>query len=115
MIILEGYDHISLTVGDLARSIAFYKDVFGFDILDQSSEFAKIQAGEIVIMLQVGEVAAQPAGNYVCFRIDEQDFDDYLEELEEAKIRFEENSAGEDGPRMAMIMDPDGNRIIFAC
>lgn len=68
-----GIDHVSIQVTDLARSIAFYRDIFGLTILDQDEENAIVRMGtsEIIVSLH----AKEPTGIVDHFAIAIEGFD----------------------------------------
>src|SRR5579862_1214563 len=46
-------DHISIQVSDLARSVAFYENIFGLKVLgeDKPNEIARLGSGKIIVSL----------------------------------------------------------------
>jgi catechol 2,3-dioxygenase-like lactoylglutathione lyase family enzyme len=112
MIIIENIDHISFPVSDMDRSIEFYREVFGFDVVEHmsGSPDALLQVGDIRLRLQLDK-NAKGEGGYVAFYVDEEDFEDALDEIEENGI--ETLSAAEEyrGGKRIVVLDPDGNKI----
>jgi len=45
---------IALGVSDLSKSVAFYRDMAGFDLQNQFESFAFLSAGPIMVMLNSG-------------------------------------------------------------
>jgi predicted enzyme related to lactoylglutathione lyase len=115
MIIIEKMYNISLSVSDIEKSITFYKDILGFDIVEKQSgsDEAILQMGEIV--LRLCQISSLPElmriENYVTFYVDDDDFDDALEEIEENKIDIIYGPENIRNGRNVIITDIDGNRI----
>jgi metallothiol transferase len=111
MIIIENIDHICFSVTDMERSIEFYREIFGFDVIEHlsGSPEALLQVGDIRLRLENGK---NPAGEgYVAFYVDEEDFEDALEEIEEAGIDVVAGPDEYRGGKRVVATDPDGNKI----
>jgi metallothiol transferase len=111
MIIIENIDHICFSVTDMERSIEFYRETFGFDVIEHlsGSPEALLQVGDIRLRL---ETSKNPAGDsYVAFYVDEEDFEDALEEIEEAGIEVVSGPEEYRGGKRIVTADPDGNKI----
>jgi metallothiol transferase len=112
MIIIESIDHICFSVSDMERSIEFYREIFGFDVVEHmsGSPDALLQVGDIRLRLQKGKDASASEG-YVAFYVDEEDFEDALEEIEEAGIETVAGPEDYRGGKRVITVDPDGNHI----
>lgn len=125
---VTGLDHLVLTVGDIARTVAFYSDVLGmvaqeFPVADGTCRWA-LTFGSQKINLHPADApfdpkAAQPtAGSAnLCFLSDEPlagwqaHFAAFGIPLEEGPVA----RTGATGPIMSLyIRDPDGNLIEVA-
>jgi predicted enzyme related to lactoylglutathione lyase len=51
-------DELRLTVGDLAASVSFYRDVLGLELLDQAKRRARFATGTVRLALEHDKVAA---------------------------------------------------------
>ncbi len=114
MIVIESVNHIGITVSNLNNSINFYKELFDFEIADKSTEgqvFLKM--GDIVLCLyEVGGYKNQEGiKNRICFYVDEEDFDDALDELEESEIEIVYGPENLRNGRSVVFLDPDRNQI----
>ena len=114
MIVIENLDHIGLCVSNLDRAIEFYKELFGFDVVEKitNSHEAFVRVGDIVICIK--EVDGYKAGaskNYVTFYVDEEDFEDAVEELAENDIEIVQGPENIRGGKTLVFADPDGNLI----
>lgn len=118
MIVIENINNVGLTVSNLEKSIAFYKDLFDFDLIEKLSNAgtAYLKIGEIILALteQEGYSCTVESGYAVSFFVDEGDFDDAYDELEEQKIPVVYGPENVRGGRSLIFTDLDGNRIELA-
>ncbi|MDR3237589.1 MAG: VOC family protein [Spirochaetia bacterium] len=117
MIIIESINTVGLTVSDLEKSIAFYKDLFDFDLIEKLSNAgtAYLKIGEMVLALTENKsFSAHDSGCVVSFFVDEGDFDDAAEELEELQIPIVYGPENIRSGQLLVFTDPDGNRIELA-
>lgn len=112
MIIIENIDHISLAVSDIEASIEFYRETFGFDLTEHvsGSPEAVLQVGEIRLRLSSDDKVAKNNG-YVAFYVDDDDFEDAVEEIEESGLTVISGPENVRNGKKIVITDPDGNRI----
>ena len=114
MIVIESINHIGITVSDLNASINFYKDLFDFEVADKSTEGqAYLKMGDIILSLyEVKDYKNQDnVKNRVSFYVDEEDFDDALDELEESGIEIIYGPENIRNGRSVVFLDPDRNQI----
>ncbi|HOO72108.1 MAG TPA: VOC family protein [Spirochaetota bacterium] len=114
MIVIESINHIGITVSDLNASINFYKELFDFEVTDKSTEGqAYLKMGDIILSLyEVEDYKNQDnAKNRVSFYVDEEDFDDALDELEESGIEIIYGPENIRNGRSVVFLDPDRNHI----
>ena len=71
---------------------------------------AVLQVGEIRLRLVSGDKGEKGSG-YVAFYVDEEDFEDALEEVDEAELEVVSGPESIKGGKRIIIADPDGNRI----
>ena len=120
-------DHVGLATPDLERSIAFYRDVLGFQFssrrrLGDGREQAVFRIGKSLLVLFDG-----PAGHYIekartprsgmhhlAFALESREYDSLLERCKTAGVRimFQSVNQGARGMGLATYFyDPDGNDI----
>ncbi len=115
MIVIEGINYIGLTVSDLEVSTKFYRDLFDFDVVDKMSGAGQafLRMGEMLIALNEEEGFKSPenSGYAISFFVDEEDFDDALEELEDNEINIVHGPENIRNGQTVVFIDPDGNKI----
>ncbi len=115
MIVIESIDHIGLSVSNLESSIEFYKELFDFEVVEKmsNSREAFIKVGEIVIgLFEVEGYASQKSTkNHISLYIDEEDFDDAVDELREKEIPIVFGPENIRNGKSVVFLDPDGNQI----
>ena len=117
----QGLDHVALTVSDLERSTAFYRDVIGLEsrydelhvpmfMLAEGSGLALFPAEVLPGNGGSGEADIRVA--HVAFRVDREEFDRARAELSEAGIepRFEDHG----NVHSLYFTDPDGHKLELA-
>lgn len=113
---MAALDHIGIYVEDLARSIDFYGDVFGFQVartMETSTSkiaFLDIGGGLLELIQRPGAPGEAPEGPWchVAFEVD--DYDSMESRLEEMGLELRKVTLG-DGSRIAFFKDPDGHDI----
>jgi uncharacterized glyoxalase superfamily protein PhnB len=110
-----------LYVRDLKRSIAFYCDRLGFQLVDKAESGSKIFWCRLVrqscsLMLQQAESEDEPAthrGRGVLFYFVCQDADRIHAELTERGLSLPPPETAYYGMRQVHVPDPDGYRLCF--
>ena len=119
-------DHIAITVQDLERSVAFYRDLLGFDVLGQRL----LDDGSITLVflrskgacLELFEYRGQDAhtatdvpnttGGYKHVALQTDDVDALAAKLKAAGVPFHLDPLdATGGVRLAFFRDPDGNEL----
>lgn len=115
MIVIENFDHFGITVSELDRAIEFYKDLFDFEVVERISNAkqAFIKVGDIVMGLNEVDGYENPKGtkNIISFYIDEEDFEDAVEELRDKEIPIIYGPENIRKGQSVIFLDPDGNQI----
>jgi metallothiol transferase len=115
MIVIESVNYIGITVSDLERGVNFYKDLFDFDTVDNISTAGQafLKMGDIMLALEEveGYKAVDDMGASVSFYVDEEDFDDAVDELKESDIEIVSGPENLRKGQRVVFLDPDGNRI----
>lgn len=115
MIVIESLNHIGITVSELDRSVKFYKDFFDFDVIENISNSGQafLKMGDILLSLvEVKGFKNSPdSRSCISFYVDEEDFDDAVDELEESEIAILYGPENIRKGRRVVFADPDGNHV----
>ena len=109
--------HVAYPVADLDRSIAFYCDGLGFQLVGRDGEAAFVSLGKrgftIELIARPGDEAADPhrAPDHVAF--ESIDLDAYRETLIAAGFSVPPIQVFDGGMKRFALADPDGVRLDF--
>ncbi|WP_058367503.1 VOC family protein [Haloparvum sedimenti] len=127
--------HVGVTVSNLDRAVAFYRDELGLDVLSEfsvggegfadavdvpgaSAEFAHLDAGDVRLELVAYGPSGEPRGDSALNRpgathvgLSVPDVDAAYDELSEAVETLSEPRTTESGTRICFLRDPDGNLV----
>jgi len=115
MIVIESVNYIGITVSDLEKGVRFYKDLFDFDVVENISNSGQafLKMGDI--MLALTEVAGYrnsgDSGPTVSFYVDEEDFEDAVDELKDGEIEIVSGPENLRKGQIVVFLDPDRNKI----
>ena len=104
--------HVHLTVADLDRALAFYRDVLGFEevFVDFDDGWSRLKHGGMEIALAEGE----PGESTGVAHVDVEDVKADAERLREAGVEVGVVFELHGQIRLVDVFDPDGNRIQLA-
>ena len=121
------YDHVALASTDPDRSVAFYRDVMGFQLssrklLDDGREQAVFHIGDGILVVfhhednrYVGKIKKPRSGmHHLAFGMNAPEFDAILDRCKAGGVtvrRLEYNSGAKGLGFAAYFYDPDGNEI----
>ena len=116
---IKGLAHVCFVVGDLERSLSFYRDKLGlapaFDFVNDQGERFGIYlhaGGRGFLELFVGKLDQRAAGQayqHLCLEVD--DLPATVAAIRLAGVEVSEPKTGSDRSVQAWLSDPDGNRI----
>lgn len=136
---IQGIHHTALSTGDLERSLRFYRDVLGFEVVmdhrwprgtpnmdrtmdlpDTAARCVLLRAANAMIEIFEYESPSPEPGDpnrplcdhgitHLCLEVD--DIDAEYARLVEAGMRFHAPPVQNDGAKMTYGRDPDGNAI----
>jgi catechol 2,3-dioxygenase-like lactoylglutathione lyase family enzyme len=111
--VITGLNHLTLSVRDLARSIAFYRDMLGLRLHARWDRGAYLSAGDLWLCLsldgQGSAVLASPAYTHYAFSISPEDFAAFAARLSAAGVpEWQQNRSAGDS---LYFLDPDGHRL----
>ncbi len=113
MIVIESINYLGLTVSNLEMSTKFYRDLFDFEVIDNSAKQAIIREGDIIITLYEVEnfKNQENSKNRVSFILDEDDFEDAIDELKTKNIPIIFGPENIRKGQSVVFLDPDANQI----
>jgi len=109
-------NHIGVYVKDLDRSTKFYKDLFGFPVVNRfTSGEAKIVmldigGGLLELIQRPGSPVTPPQGNWSHVALHEPDFDKRVMRLEKMGLELRKVTR-DNGEKLCFFKDPDGHMI----
>jgi len=108
----RGINHLTLAVSKLERSIVFYTEVLGLELVARWTRGAYLLAGDDWICLSLdAEMPVPPRVGYThaAFTVDEADMADYLQRVEVCGVRvWRQNQSEGDS---LYLLDPDGHQL----
>ncbi|MEO5989943.1 MAG: VOC family protein [Candidatus Eisenbacteria bacterium] len=119
----------ALYVTDMARAVAFYRDVLGLFAMGGNERLTPIDAGEGTVLLLFRQGASAdgidyPGGRipahdgtgpvHMAFAIDDDAFDAWKARLADHGVAIEVVNHWDRGGRSAYLRDPDGHSIELA-
>jgi methylmalonyl-CoA/ethylmalonyl-CoA epimerase len=111
---LSSIGQVAITVRDIPRATAFYRDTLGLPFLFQAPGLAFFQAGEVRLMLGLPENDVQKFSSIVYFRV--EDIESGYHELKARGVEFtHEPRLIHRGQKadlwLASFFDPDRNTL----
>jgi catechol 2,3-dioxygenase-like lactoylglutathione lyase family enzyme len=120
---IERLDHVAIRVGDLARALAFYRDLLGFRVLgqidvpgsDPPRTLTHLDTGRASLVLVSEQGGPPPSGErdhafYLALRV--SGLDDIVARLSQAGVTLRSAPVSTPyGVRLAVIADPDGTLV----
>ena len=114
--------HVVFYVRDLERSLAFYRDLVGFQEVGRTfgGQAAALTSGRThheLLLIEVGEAPPAPAGRHLGLYHVGIKIGDSLEELRKAKAELEQAGVAITGmsdhtvSQSLYLADPDGNEV----
>ena len=115
-------DYVMITVSNMARSVAFYKDKLGLPMKFGTPEWTEFQTGTTVLALhgggQASETPRDPNAHYagscsIGFNVENLDL--AYEQLQAKGVTFVQAPTAREGEgiKLAIAVDPDGLPISF--
>lgn len=111
---LTGLNHLTLSVRELERSIAFYRDTLALRLHARWDRGAYLSAGDLWLCLSLDGQAdsatlASPTYTHYAFSISPADFAPFAARLRAAHVsEWQRNSSAGDS---LYFLDPDGHRL----
>jgi catechol 2,3-dioxygenase-like lactoylglutathione lyase family enzyme len=110
------FEGVSLPVSDVARSVAFYRDMVGLTVEQSRPAFALLRLGEVTLGLlrtRLDDASRDMRGSiHVEFTTD--DLDALYAEMQARGVSFHEPPHDAPWERAMATYDPDGYKVEFA-
>ncbi len=109
---IRGLNHLTLAVRDVGRSVAFYRDVLGFDVATTWPDGAYLSAGSLWLCLsQDPETRSAPHPDYthVAFDVAAEDFAAAAGRIRDAGATLWKDNRSEG--ESLYFLDPDGHKL----
>jgi metallothiol transferase len=113
---VKGFNHVTIAVSDLQRSLSYYKDCLQMKLVHLGRTDAYLEWGTAWICL-VEKKHAKPLEadrigvDHVAFSIDEADFDAAVTSLTAAGVTIVRGPVERGLGRAVNFLDPDGNQL----
>lgn len=104
---VEQLNHVTVFVKDVQKSVAFYQDMFGMQVLTHQAPGVNLRAG--AGFLGIYPAQGEPNINHVCFGIDNFDAETVLKKLTDAGVKGRIRVRGD--TQELYFTDPDGLSI----
>jgi predicted enzyme related to lactoylglutathione lyase len=112
---IEGIGFVGIPVTDLKRARAFYEDVLGLKISDEmmGGKWIEYAVGEETLAIaNISETwAPSDQGAGPAFEV--ENFDDAIKRLKDRHVRFAAEPFETPCCHMAVVQDPDGNKLMI--
>jgi catechol 2,3-dioxygenase-like lactoylglutathione lyase family enzyme len=109
---VTGFNHLTLRISDLERSLSFYTDVLGMRLVHRGRTDAYLEWGCAWICLLEREKADLPSAgagmDHVAFSISDEDFWNAVETLRKNGVSFVREPVERGGGLSVQFRDPDG-------
>lgn len=114
---ISGLEFLFLEVNNLDESVAFYRDLLGFEVSKHTPEseppLATVEAGDLKISLAQHLETMLKRGRGVSFFIGVSDVDEYYEQLRAKGAEVYPPADEGWGGRFITLQDPDKYRLFF--
>ena len=112
---IKGIGFVGVPVTDLKRARAFYEDVLGLKISDEMMGGKWIEYGVSDDALAIANVSDTwtPSDQGTGAALEVEDFDEAIGRLKDRQIRFAAEPFETPCCHMAVIQDPDGNKLMI--
>jgi catechol 2,3-dioxygenase-like lactoylglutathione lyase family enzyme len=129
MLAVNGIVETALHVEDVARSAAFYRNLFGFEVMVADDRLCAMNAGgrDVLLLFRKGgtsEAVVMPGGVipphggdghlHFAFAVNAADLQAWVDKLAEAGVPIESAVEWERGGKSLYFRDPDGHLVELA-
>jgi len=106
---------IGIPVTDISRARKFYEEVLGLAVADEMMDGKWIEYAVGDNTLAIANVGEQwtPSDQGTGAALEVEDFDEAIKHLKDQKVRFAAEPFETPCCHMAVVQDPDGNKLII--
>jgi len=112
---IKGIGFVGVPVTDLKRARAFYEDVLGLKISDEmmGGKWIEYGVGDDTLAIVNVSDAWTPSDQGTGAALEVEDFDEAISRLKDRQVRFAAEPFETPCCHMAVIQDPDGNKLMI--
>jgi predicted enzyme related to lactoylglutathione lyase len=112
---IEGIGFVGIPVTDLKRARAFYEDVLGLKISEEmmGGKWIEYAVGEETLAIANISDTWKPSDQGAGPAFEVENFDDAIKRLKDRHVRFAAEPFETPCCHMAIIQDPDGNKLMI--
>ena len=112
---IEGIGFVGIPVTDLKRARAFYEDVLGLPVSDEmmGGKWIEYAVGEETLAIANISDTWKPSDQGAGPAFEVENFDDAIKRLKDRHVRFAAEPFETPCCNMAIIQDPDGNKLMI--
>ncbi len=110
------FNHVLIYVLDVQRAMRFYRDLLGFQVVEEQGDYARLRSpkGNSTLALHKlsGNVTSVPSHEGVRLYFEVKDLDDFCKQLASEGVKIDQMPADMPwGWRHAYLRDPDGHEL----
>ena len=106
---------VAIPVTDIPRARKFYEDVLGLKLSDEmmSGKWIEYAVGNDTLSIANVSDAWKPSDQGTGAALEVEDFDEAIRRLKDRQVRFAAEPFETPCCHMAVVQDPDGNKLII--
>lgn len=106
---------VAIPVTDIPRARKFYEEVLGLRVSDEmmGGKWVEYAVGENTLAIANVSDTWRPSDQGTGAALEVEDFDDAIKRLKERHVHFAAESFETPCCHMAVVQDPDGNKLII--
>ena len=112
---VKGIGFVAIPVSDISRARKFYEDVLGLKVSEEmmSGRWIEYTVGKETLAIANVSDAWTPSDQGTGAALEVEDFDDAIKRLKDRQVRFAADPFETPCCHMAVVQDPDGNKLII--
>ncbi len=106
---------VAIPVTDIPRARKFYEEVLGLKVSDEmmGGRWIEYAVGEETLAMANVSDTWRPSDQGTGAALEVEDFDDAIKQLKDRQVRFAAEPFETPCCHMAVVQDPDGNKLII--